>query len=185
MIKKFVCLAGLVCLCGVSAAAQGYGGSILDVFAGYSFVHTEPGAQLSTFNVNGGVASAALNFSNWLAGVVEAGGVHTSNINGSDVDATAVTVMAGPKIMLFHRSAFTPFGQVLFGFIHSNPGYSQQPITHNTFAAAPGLGLDWNVTRHVGLRLAQVDYLLTRMPATAGQVNWNNFRYSGGVVLRF
>lgn len=185
MMKKFVYLVGVVCLCSVSAAAQGNGGTVVDVFAGYSLVHTEPGAQLSTFNANGGVASVALNFSNWLAGVVEAGGVHTSNINSADVDATAVTVMAGPKIMLFHRSAFTPFGQVLFGFIHTNPGYSQQPISHNTFAAAPGVGLDWNVTRHVGLRLAQVDYLFTRMPATTGQVNWNNFRYSAGIIVRF
>jgi len=30
-----------------------------------------------------------------------------------------------------------------------------------------------------------VDYLFTRMPATVGQVNWNNFRYSGGIVIRF
>ena len=183
--KKFVCLIGLVCLSAVSAAAQGDAGTIVDVFGGYSFVHNEPGAELSEFNTNGGVASAALNFSNWFAGVIEASGVHTSNINGADVDATALTVMAGPKIMLFHRSAFTPFGQVLFGLIHTNPGYSQQPISHNTFAAAPGLGLDWNVTRHVGLRLAQVDYLLTRMPASSGQVNWNNFRYSTGVIVRF
>jgi hypothetical protein len=185
MMKKLVCLLGLVCLCSVSAAAQGYGGTVVDVFAGYSFVHTEPGAQLSTFNSNGGVASAALNFSNWFAGVIEAGGVHASHIGGADVDATAETVMAGPKIMLFHRSKFTPFAQALFGFVHTNPGYSQQPITHNTFAAAPGVGLDWNATRHFGIRLAQVDYLLTRIPATAGQVNWNNFRYSAGVVVRF
>lgn len=183
--KKLVCLLGLVCLCSVSASAQGNGGTVVDIFAGYSFVHTEPGAQLSTFNANGGVASAALNFSNWFAGVVEAGGVHASHIGSFDVDATAETVMAGPKIMLFHGSRFTPFGQALFGFIHTNPGYSQQTITHNTFAAAPGVGLDWNATRHVGLRLAQVDYLFTRMPATSGDVNWNNFRYSAGVVLRF
>ena len=183
--KRFVCLLGLVCLSGVSAAAQGNSGTVVDIFAGYSFVHTEPGAQLSTFNANGGVASAALNFSNWFAGVVEVGGVHASRISGADVDATAETVMAGPKIMLFHRSKFTPFGQALFGFIHMNPGYSQQLITHNTFAAAPGVGLDWNATRHLGIRLAQVDYLFTRMRATAGQVNWNNFRYSAGVVVRF
>jgi peptidoglycan-associated lipoprotein len=182
--RKFAFLLGLVFLFSISAAAQDYNSKI-DIFAGYSFVHTGPGAQLSTFNANGGVASVGLNLTNWLSGVVEVGGVHATNIGGADVDATAETVMAGPKISLFHGSRLSPFAQALFGFVHTNPGYSQQTINHNTFAAAPGVGLDWNATRHVGIRLAQVDYLFTRMPATAGQVNWNNFRYSAGVVFRF
>jgi hypothetical protein len=182
--RKIPPLLALVCLFSAGAKAQGYD-SRVDFFAGYSFVHTEPGAELSTFNANGGVGSVALNFTNFLAGVVEVGGVHATNIGGADVDATAETVMAGPKIMLFHSSPLSPFAQVLVGFVHTNPGYSQQPINHNTFAVAPGIGLDWNATRHIGIRLAQVDYLFTRMPANAGQVNWNNFRYSGGIIFRF
>jgi hypothetical protein len=182
--SRLMCLLGLVCLCSVSASAQERT-SILDVFAGYSFVHTEPGVAASKFNANGGVASATLNLSSVLGLTVEAGGVHASRIGGVDTDATAETIMAGPKISLFHNSRITPFGQVLFGFIHANPGYSQQAVTSNTFAAAPGVGLDWNATHHLGIRLAQVDYLFTRMPASTGQVNWNNFRYSAGVVIRF
>jgi opacity protein-like surface antigen len=142
-------LAALVCLFSTGAAAQDYN-SRIDLFAGYSFVHAEPGAELSTFNANGGVGSVALNFTNFLAGVVEVGGVHATNIGGADVDATAETVMAGPKIMLFHSGKFSPFAQALFGFVHTNPGYSQQLINHNTFSMAPGIGLDWNATRHIG-----------------------------------
>ncbi len=181
--RKAAFLLGLVLFCTASAAAQG--NSLVDIFAGYSFVHTEPGTALSSFNANGGVASVALNLTSWGAAVVEFGGVHTSNIGGVDVDATAETVMAGPKISLFRRSRLSPFAQALFGFIHTNPGYSQTDINHNTFAMAPGVGIDWNMTRHIGIRLAQVDYLFTRMPTAASNVNWNNFRYSGGVVLRF
>jgi opacity protein-like surface antigen len=181
--RKVACLMGLVLLSALSAAAQD--DSRIDIFAGYSFVHTGPGAQLSSFNANGGVASVALNFSSWLSGVVEGGGVHVSKIGGADVDATAETFMAGPKISPLRGSRLSPFAQVLAGFIHTNPGYSQQTINHNTFAMAPGAGLDWNATRHLGIRLAQVDYLFTRMPTSTGQVNWNNFRYSGGVVIRF
>lgn len=177
--RKLVCLLGLVLLSSVAASAQ-----TLDVFAGYSFVHTSPGAQLSSFNANGGVASAALNFG-WLGGVIEVGGVHASHIGGVDVDATAETVMAGPKISIFRGAKLSPFAQALVGFIHTNPGYSQQTINHNTLAVAPGAGLDWNATRHLGIRLAQVDYLFTRMPTSTNQVNWNNFRYSTGIVVRF
>jgi peptidoglycan-associated lipoprotein len=181
--RKFACLLGLVFLFSLSAAAQDV--PKVDLFAGYSFVHTSPGIAFSSFNANGGVGSVAFNFTNWGSLVVEVGGVHASTINGTDVDATALTYMAGPKISLFHRSPLSPFAQALFGFTHTNPGYNQTTINHNSFAAAPGLGLDWNATRHLGIRLAQVDYLFTRMPTSTNQVNWNNFRYSAGVVLRF
>jgi hypothetical protein len=182
--RKFACLVGLVFLFSLSAAAQE--SSKVDLFAGYSFVNTSPSTVgFSSFNANGGVASVALNFNSWFSGVLEAGGVHASHIGGADVDATAATVMAGPKITIFRRGPFSPFAQAVFGFVHTNPGFSQTPISHNTFAMAPGVGLDWNMTRHLGIRLAQVDYFFTRMPTAASQVNWNNFRYSGGVVIRF
>lgn len=181
--RRVVCLWGLVFLFGLSASAQDV--PRVDLFAGYSFVHTNPGTALSSFNANGGVASVAFNLTNWGSLVAEAGGVHATNIGGADVDATAETFMAGPKISLFHRSTLSPFAQALFGFVHTNPGFSQTTINHNTFAMASGIGLDWKATRHLGIRLAQVDYLFTRMPSSTNQVNWNNFRYSAGIVVRF
>jgi peptidoglycan-associated lipoprotein len=181
--RRVAFLLGLVFLFSLNAAAQD--SSKIDLFAGYSFVHANPGIQFSSFNANGGVASVALNLTSWGSLVVEAGGVHATNIGGADVDATAETVMAGPKISLFRRSSLSPFAQALFGFVHTNPGFSQTTINHNTFAMAPGIGVDWNATRHLGIRLAQVDYLFTRMPTSTNQVNWNNFRYSAGVLIRF
>jgi len=181
--RKFVCLLGLVFLFSFTAAAQDV--PKIDLFAGYSFLHTSPGISVPSFNANGGVASAAFNFTNWGSLVLEVGGIHTSNINGADVDATAITYMAGPKISLFHRSKFTPFAQALFGFVNTNPGFNFTTLNHNDFAMSPGVGLDWNATRHLGIRLGQMDYLLTRIPTSTNQVNWNNFRYSAGVILRF
>ena len=181
--RKFVCLLGLVFLVSLSAAAQDV--PKVDLFAGYSYVHTGPGISAPSFNANGGVGSVALNLTNWGALVVEVGGIHASVINGTDVDATALTYMAGPKITLFHRSKLSPFAQALFGFTNTNPGFNQTTLNHNTFAMSPGVGLDWNATRHFGIRLGQLDYLLTRIPTSTNQVNWNNFRYSAGVVFRF
>lgn len=181
--RNVVCLLGLVFLASFSAAAQDV--PKLDLFAGYTYVHTGPEITLPSFNANGGVGSAALNLTNWGSLVVEVGGIHASRINGTDVDATAYTLMAGPKITLFHRSKLSPFAQALFGFAHTNAGFNQTTFNHNNFAMSPGVGLDWNATRHFGIRLGQVDYLLTRIPTSTNQVNWNNFRYSAGVVLRF
>ncbi len=182
MRKLFYVLA-LVCLASLGAAAQD--GSKIDLFAGYSFVHTGPGVNASSFTANGGVGSVAVNLTSWGSLVGEVGGIHAGTINSNPVDATAYTFQAGPKISLFRKSRFSPFGQVLFGVVRSNPGFNQTSNTDYTFAMSPGAGLDWNIMSHVGIRLAQVDYLFTRMPTSTNQVNWNNFRYSGGIVLRF
>src|SRR6202521_4425261 len=137
--RKLLCLLGLVFLFSLSAAAQEI--PRVDLFAGYSYVHTSPGIALSSFNANGGVGSVALNLTNWGSLVVEVGGIHASRINGTDVDATALTYLAGPKISLFQRSKLSPFAQALFGFAHTNPGFNQTTLSHNTFAMSPGVGL--------------------------------------------
>ena len=76
--RKVVCLLGLVFLFSLSAAAQEV--PKVDLFAGYSFVHTSPGIAFPAFTANGGVGSVALNLTNWGSLVVEVGGIHTSSI---------------------------------------------------------------------------------------------------------
>jgi hypothetical protein len=181
--RKVFYLFGLVCLFSLSAAAQE--NSRIDLFGGYSYVHTGPGIAQSSFTANGGVGSFAINVNSWGSLVAEAGGIHVSQINGVNVDANAETFLFGPKISLFRGSKLTPFAQVLAGFARTDAAFNRTPSNFNGFALSPGVGLDWNATRHIGLRLGQVDYLLTRMPTSTNQVNWNNFRYSAGVVLRF
>jgi opacity protein-like surface antigen len=180
--RKVVCLLGLVFLVSLSAAAQDV--PKVDLFAGYTYVHTGPEITIPSFNANGGVGSVAFNLTNWGSLVLEVGGIHASEIGGADVDATAYTYMAGPKITLFHRSKLSPFAEALFGFAHTNAGFNRTTLNHNNFAMSPGVGLDWNPTRHLGIRLGQLDYLLTRVPTSTNQVDWNNFRYSAGVVFR-
>jgi len=74
--RKLLCILGLVFLVSLRAAAQDV--PRVDLFAGYSYVHTSPGIALSSFNANGGVGSVALNLTNWGSLVVEAGGVHAT-----------------------------------------------------------------------------------------------------------
>ncbi|MBZ5660892.1 MAG: porin family protein [Acidobacteriia bacterium] len=181
--RKLLCVLGLVCLASVGAAAQDV--PRVDLFGGYSYVHTGPGVSASAFNANGGVGSVALNLTSWAGLVGEVGGIHATTIGNTSVSATALTFLAGPKIAFFQRSSLSPFVQALAGVVRTDPGFNQTPNTHYTFAFSPGAGLDWNATHHFGIRLGQVDYLLTRIPTSTNQVNWNNFRYSAGVVFRF
>src|SRR5258705_856306 len=56
--RKVVCLLALVFLASLSAAAQD---STIDLFAGYSYLHTSPGIKESSFKANGGDSSLLVN----------------------------------------------------------------------------------------------------------------------------
>src|SRR5580704_14334362 len=127
--RKILCLMGLVCLCSLSAAAQD--SSRIDLFGGYSYVHTSPGIAVSSFNANGGVGSVAINLNSWASFVGEVGGIHVSHINGLDVDGNAETFLFGPKISLFRKSKLTPFAQVLAGFAHTDAVFNN--VSNSSF----------------------------------------------------
>ena len=85
--------------------------------------------------------------------------------------------MAGPKVA-FRTGRFTPFAQFLVGGAHLD-------ITSQTdLAWAGGLGLDANLTRMLGVRLFQVEYVRTYFPdGITGEQN--SVRASAGLVVRF
>jgi len=58
--------------------------------------------------------------------------------------------------------------------------------TQHPFTMALGGGLDVDAGKHIGLRLTEFDYVLSRYsnPLTSTG-NQNNFRYCGGIILKF
>src|SRR2546430_5430990 len=104
--RKVVCLLALVFLASLSAAAQD---STIDLFAGYSYLHTSPGIKESSFKANGGDSSIAFNLKRWASFVAEAGGVHARKIIGADVGSDAETFMFGPKISFFRMTTLLTF----------------------------------------------------------------------------
>jgi opacity protein-like surface antigen len=75
----------------------------------------------------------------------------------------------------------TPFAHVLPGVVRFNVDFGPNDFTTTQFAMAAGGGLDFNLTERLALRVAQADYLLTRL----GQSTQNNLRVSTGFVLKF
>jgi len=59
--------------------------------------------------------------------------------------------------------------------------------SNNAFDFIIGGGIDIPVGRHIAIRPAQLDFVLTRFGNgfTKGNQNQSNFRYNGGIVLRF
>lgn len=78
-------------------------------------------------------------------------------------------------------TTFTPYAQVLLGGIHSSFNSGSFSGSANAFGMKLGGGLDWNVTPHFGVRLAQFNYDFSHF---SGQTQ-NNFDYSAGVVWHF
>lgn len=111
--------------------------------------------------------------------------------------ANMLTYQLGPVFRFPWKSA-TVFAETLFGGSNTN-GYAnlERSIdlgggtlsvsgTQHPFSMSVGGGLDINVSKTVAIRVAEMDYFLTRYtnPITSTN-NQNNFRYLGGVVFRF
>ena len=176
--KRWALLCGAMLLCSGIAAAQE--NPRLEVFGGYSYVHVSiSGASPSvTANLNGGSASGSFNLNNWLGVVADFGGYHSSS---GVVNGNVYSYMFGPKISM-RRGRITPFAHALFGGAHATSGGGA--ASQNAFATALGGGLDWNATEHLGVRVVQAEYFLTKFNDTLNN-RQNNVRVSGGVVFRF
>jgi opacity protein-like surface antigen len=112
-------------------------------------------------------------------------------------NANMFTYMFGPVIRI-PAHVLTLSGEVLFGQSNTN-GYAslitnidagggtiKASGTQHPFTMAVGGGLDYNVNKRFAIRLAELDYILSRYtnPLTNTN-NQNSFRYVGGVVFKF
>jgi outer membrane protein OmpA-like peptidoglycan-associated protein/opacity protein-like surface antigen len=169
-----------------------------ELFLGYSYVrfNVDTTTTLGTANehfdfIPGGVAELSGNVNNWLGLVADFGGYGLHDVGG--VDAKLWTYLFGPRVYIA-RGRFTPFVNVLVGgsrikaslppgFVGDTVAFAA-PFHKNAFAAAGGGGLDVTASRHVAIRLFQVEYLLTKF--SDGRDNrQNNLRASAGLVFRF
>jgi len=185
--RKLACLVGLGMLFLLAQTAAAQDTPKVDAFLGYSYVRANPETSgAPSFNLHGGSASVAYNVSNSLGLVADFGGYHVNKIGGFPVDSAVYTYLFGPRLSYRRsESKLTPYAQILFGGTHLGRG-ALQAGSDNAFAMTVGGGLDANPTRHIGLRLGQVEYLMTRFKeATPNRVTQNNLRFSTGIVFRW
>lgn len=191
--RKIVLFTGLLVFffCAGSAMAQDVPWAELEV--GYSLLHFNAnnsivgsGGSSSTgttsANFNGASGSIAGNVNHWL-GIV--GDFGTYSINQSNATGNVLTYVFGPRISYNHGGRFIPFGQALGGGarVRVTPrGFTAVEI--NTWAVALGGGLDVKVSDHFGVRLAQVEYFMTKISDGVNN-RQNNVRFSAGLIIRF
>ncbi len=158
----------------------------LEVSAGYTFVRANaPPGDCGCFSMNGGTAALAFNLTTRLGVVADFTAVHTGNVDATGEGLTLFSYLFGPRYSLRTGSRFIPFGEAFVGGAHaSGLGYSGDAGPASAFAAAAGGGLDFAVSRRVGVRLLEADYYFTHFQ-NAENSRENNLRLSFGVVFRF
>ena len=203
-------LFGTILLAGTGAFAQR-----ADIFGEYSYLHFSPtigGTSSRSFNGGGGGAdlyflkilgikadfmayqSTTFTVTYNTPVVIPGRGVIPAGTYTSQGDM--FTYLFGPLVRI-PLPLVHPFGEVLFGGsqtnayvnlskqIDNNGGTLSTPTQH-PFTMAAGGGVDVSVSHHLAIRVGEFDYVLTRYtnPLTSTN-NQNNFRYTGGVVLKF
>jgi hypothetical protein len=184
----------LVALFGaIPSQAQG-----IELFGGYSFVRpsvTYTQTPQGTCVITGCPATTTtrnVNFNGWNVGGAFkilgplAVAADFSDTSGSFQGAHTrlKTYLAGPQLRF--PGPISPFAHFLVGGAHEATSSAVGLVTissptQNAFATTLGGGLDLKVLPFISVRPIQIDYLLTHFNSNTQ----NQFRYSGGIVLRF
>jgi outer membrane protein OmpA-like peptidoglycan-associated protein/opacity protein-like surface antigen len=175
-----------------------------ELFVGYSYLRAVPAPSDGNRLVwlNGGSTSIAYNFTRHLGLVGDFGGFDDSQLlltgtgTTPNSSGTVYTYLFGPRYSFRNSTRLTPFVQALFGGIHASDvtlssgcmGAGCTPLpAENSFAWTGGGGLDFNLRRHLAIRIIQAEYLMTRFQdySTGTTSSQNDMRLSSGIVFRF
>lgn len=156
---------------------------LLELFGGYSFARVAGSGGASSSNLNGGMGSLGWNAKPWLQIVGD------SSYNVVTISGTKNVLYGnhfGPRY--FHRSrnrwGITPFVEGLVGGSRvdtSVAGSSAYNTSTNCISYKAGGGIDIHPSRHIDIRLFDVDYYRTGFGTNLHQ---NNYWASTGIVFR-
>jgi hypothetical protein len=159
----------------------------VELFGGYSFLHLDvpdeiagPSTVIPNVNLHGWRAGVTTNFGNHFGLVVEGSGHYgTASFSGIPVDATAYSVLAGPRLATRYRR-LTFFATGLVGPAYARAEEFGESASTVALAAAMGGGVDLHLNRHFAVR-THPEYFLTRFL----DERQDNFRFSTGLVFKF
>jgi opacity protein-like surface antigen len=175
--KKLVWLSGLLFVLTIYVRAQDV--PKFEVFGGYSYDHRSVGNEGLGFH--GGSTSFVFNPTSLVGFKADFGVYHNKSFG---TKSTTFTYLFGPQFTYRGNEHVTPFFHILVGGAHDSFSNSSVSGSANAFAFAPGGGLDVHVSPHIAIRVAQVDYLLTKFKDDEDN-RQNNVRVSAGIVFRW
>jgi hypothetical protein len=154
----------------------------MELYGGYAFARLAGGAG-TTSNLNGAMGSFGWNFKPWLQIVADSS---YSVVTTNGIKNVLYGNHFGPRY--FHRGrnrwGLTPFVEALVGGSRSDTtisGAGGYTSSVNGISYKAGGGLDIHPSRHIDIRLFDVDYYRT---AFGTNLHQNNYWASTGIVLR-
>lgn len=212
---RSVLVLGIVLLCGTVTFAQDYAKVEVPMYYSFMRFNPENSNIVSGFSMNGGGGGVTVYVNHTFGITAEFNGYgsttqtfHFPATANSPCPSGCTVVGSGDMfsynvgpVFKYRGEKWEPFVEALFGGAHSNtynnlfhdvcvnPGTCNTTVTpgNNAFDFVIGGGLDIPVGHHFSIRPAQFDFVLTRFgnDFTKGNQNQSNFRYNGGVVLRW
>ncbi len=202
--RRFIAV--FLMLFAVAAFAAAQENPKVEIFAGYSgFLFDDqgledsisaacPGCYSFTKALHGWEGAAQFNINKTFGIVADFSGHYGTPLEviatGQSIDTTMYNVLFGPQVNL-RGKRFAGYVHTLFGFnrvkVEQVPLTPIPEFTESGFAWAVGGGFDVNINKTVGIRVGQLDYILTDhdfgLPVSTG--HQNNLRFSAGLIFRF
>ena len=143
----------------------------------------------SRFWMQGGSVQVEGRFYGGWGAVADISGMHIANVNATGVGLDLVTATFGPRYTWSPaHSRYAIFGQGLLGVANGFNSYFPNVLGVQTVASSlavkAGGGLNYQLRRHLALRLFEADYLRTQLPNSTNNAQ-NSLQLGAGVVLRF
>jgi len=157
-----------------------------EVYGGYQFLRHPGGADYSAFNYNGFTTAVEGNVKSFLGIVGEFGFARKSWDYGEGYTETenVIPFLFGPRFS-YRAGKSRFFVHYLLGAIRYSDTYDGSTYTNTNFSQAIGGGLDIAINKMISIRPAQIDLVTVRWKDSE-VTDWeNNFRYSGGIVIKF
>ena len=146
-----------------------------------------------TFWHGGGNIEASAQWYRGFGLAANIAGTQTGNAADSGVGLSLVTATFGPRYTFYHpmgtdrKRSLAIFGQGLVGsawgfdsYFPSSTGATREAAS---LALQVGGGVDLGLTRHLGIRVLQADWLRTQLPNGTTNVQ-NTLRLGAGIVFR-
>jgi opacity protein-like surface antigen len=170
LLLSFIVLFGLSR--AVNAADREY--PMFDFFWGYQYANLDTDSSRESAHGWGG--SLAYNFNRNLGIALDVGGVH-GKVGNDNANLKVHGFGIGPRFTA-RGERFNWFGHVMGGIGHWDVHEADSDID---FGFNVGGGLDFNITKNLGFRLFQADYVPARVEG-----DWShNVRVQTGLVIRF
>ena len=147
-----------------------------------------------TFWHGGGGIELSTQLYHGLGVTANVAGTQTDNAASSGIGLTLVTATFGPRYTYYkslgseRKRSLAIFGQALggqaWGFNSFFPTAAGGQTDYISVAMQIGGGVDIGLTRHLGVRAFQADWVRTQFPNGATDVQ-NTLRLGAGIVFRF